>query len=227
MTDRDNENWLRMWRKDQTDDFHQLAVNPLLARFWRSQPLKTPCRIFAPLCGKSLDLLWLAQLGNEVIGVELSPVAAKAFFRENGLVPSKNKRGKFTIYEGGRIRILCGDFFRLTAAELGDIDVVYDRAALTALPEDLRTQYVAQLRTIVPPTCTIFLLTTADAEPVEAGTPAAASSDDVDEEICALYAQHFEIDMAHMEPGLAREAGHPSGPLSDVEHKVYRLTPRT
>lgn len=218
-TSGDHEDWLRMWRKGQTD-FHQVAVNPLLRRFWASQHLTTPARIFAPLCGKSLDLLWLAAQDNEVIGVELSPVAVKAFFAENGLTPTKHKRGKLTLYQSGRLHILCGDFFKLTPDDLGDIDVVYDRAALTALPESLREHYVAHLRAIVPPACQIFLLTVADADPLD--TPA----DEIDDEIRTLYTRHFEIDMAHMEAGIERDETRPADAPVAVEHKVYRLTPR-
>jgi len=220
MNNADHQDWLRMWRNGQTDDFHQLTVNPLLARFWASQPLPRPCRIFVPLCGKSLDLLWLARQGNQVTGVELSAVAIKAFFKEAGLRPSKNKRGAFTIYEAGPITLLCGDFFRLTPAELGNIDVVYDRAALTALPESARCEYVAHLRTVVPPGCQIFLLTVADAEPL------APAADEIDEEIRMLYTRHFDIDMAHMESNAELYETRSADALAAVEHKVYRLTPR-
>lgn len=48
-------------------------------------------RVFVPLCGKSLDMIWLAQQGHEVIGVELSPVAVEDFFRENGLNPVQRR----------------------------------------------------------------------------------------------------------------------------------------
>lgn len=215
----DHEDWLRMWRKGQTD-FHQLAVNPLLRRFWASQNLTNPARIFVPLCGKSLDLLWLAAQDNEVVGVELSPVAVKAFFAENGLTPTKHKRGKLTLYQVGRLHILCGDFFRLTPEDLGDIDVVYDRAALTALPESLRERYVAHLRSIVPEACQIFLLTVADADPLD--TPV----DAIDDEIRRLYTRQFEIEMAHMEARVEADESRPDATPVAVEYKVYRLTPR-
>ncbi len=41
--------------------------------------------ILVPLCGKSLDLHWLYQHGHSVVGVELSGLAAKQFFEENGI----------------------------------------------------------------------------------------------------------------------------------------------
>ncbi len=214
-----------MWRNDQTD-FHQQQVNPLLTRFWPSLNLKKPGCIFVPLCGKSLDLIWLAQQGYNVVGVELSPVAAKAFFEENKLTPHKSKNGEFVVWESGQIKILCGDFFRLTLSDLGEIDVVYDRAALTALPESLRTHYVAHLSAIVPPACSIFLLTTEDARPAEDMETHSMSKGVIDKEITGLYENHFIIDIAHTEPAWESDSAEPDKSHIAVEHKVYRLMPR-
>jgi len=225
VTGRDNQRWLKMWRNDQTD-FHQLKVNPLLARFWTSLNLRKHSCIFVPLCGKSLDLLWLAQQGNDVVGVELSPVAVKAFFEENHLIPRKSKSGEFTVWESGRVKILCGDFFRLAPSDLGKIDVVYDRAALTALPEALRFRYVAHLRQILPMACSIFLLTIEDARPAEEMSLLPAQNKGIDEEIKALYERHFEIDVAHTELAWEADSTHPEDSSIAVEYKVYRLIPR-
>src|SRR5665811_341557 len=145
MTGRDNVLWLQCWR-DQRTDFNQKTVNQLLTRFWPSLDLARGIRVFVPLCGKSLDMIWLANQGHEVIGVELSPIAVRAFFRENRLQPARRQVGKFTLWKHGRLSILCGDYFSLTKGDLGHIDTVYDRAALTALPEDIRLLYVAHLR---------------------------------------------------------------------------------
>ncbi len=215
-----------MWCNDQTD-FHQQHVNPLLARFWPSLNLKIPSRILVPLCGKSLDLIWLAQQGYEVVGVELSPVAAKAFFEENNLAPHKSRSGEFIVWECGRIKILSGDFFKLTLTDLGAIDVVYDRAALTALPEELRAGYVAHLRSIIPITCSIFLLTTEDAMPVNDAATRPTMEGVIDDEITGLYEHHFTIDITHTEPAWESDLAEPENAAIAVEHKVYRLTPRT
>ena len=140
MPNRDNERWQQCWR-DHEIGFHQAAVNPLLIRYWPALGLAASDKVFVPLCGKSRDLLWLHQQGHEVIGVELSPIAARAFFKESRLQPVRHKLGAFTRWSNGRLAIHCGDFFALTAADLGDVKAIYDRASLTALPEVLR--YVA------------------------------------------------------------------------------------
>ncbi|MBU0620346.1 MAG: thiopurine S-methyltransferase [Gammaproteobacteria bacterium] len=219
MTSRDNALWQQCWRDRQTD-FHQTEVSPLLARFWRGLDLAPGSRVFVPLCGKSLDMIWLAQQGHEVIGLELSPVAVRAFFRENHMQPTRRAVGRFTLWQSGKIAILCGDYFTASRAELGSIDVVYDRAALTALPEDLRRRYVAHLKKILPPACKVFLLTVEDAEAGEMLEVRMGIS----VEIAALYGKDFQIELAHVES--VTEAGRDkAGAASCAEHKVYRLVP--
>jgi len=220
-TGRDNHLWLQLWRDSDTD-FHQQAVNQLLTRFWQRPQHGRGSRVFVPLCGKSLDMIWLAALGYEVIGVELSPIAVRAFFTENRLRPVKSQLGAFTLWQAGGISILCGDYFALNKQHLGHIDTVYDRAALTALPDDLRQPYVRQLRKIVPETANIFLLTIED--PDENQSPGQASG--VDGEVTVLYEKDFHIDLTHVER--VPEPAAASSGLSPhyAEYKVYLLSAR-
>ena len=221
MSSSDNALWQQCWRDQQTD-FHQKEVNRLLTRFWRGLDLAHGSRVFVPLCGKSLDMIWLAQQGHEVIGLELSPVAVRAFFRENHLQVRQHKAGQFTVWKSGKISILCGDYFSASRADLGNIDVVYDRAALTALPEDIRRLYVAHLKVILPPACKVFLLTVEDADEGETQEVTLGAS----AEITALYSEAFEIELAHVESVLEPAADHAGGITKCSEHKVYRLIPR-
>ena len=220
MSGRDNHLWLQLWRDRQTD-FHQKTVNKFLIKFWSGLNLDKGSRVFVPLCGKSLDMLWLARQGYEVIGVELSPIAVKAFFRENHLQPTRRRMGKFTLWEHGNITILCGDYFALNKLDLGHVDIVYDRAALTALPEDIRKLYVVQLRLIVPDTADVFLLTTEDVEENES----ADAFPPVDMEITSLYSESFAINLAHVESVLGLDTGLPQLSPIRSEYKVYRLSP--
>jgi thiopurine S-methyltransferase len=221
MTGRDNELWQQSWR-DHDIAFHQSVVNPLLVRFWPDFHLTAEDRVFVPLCGKSLDLLWLAGQGHTVIGVELSPLAVRAFFRESKLQPRRRKVGKFTCWEHGRITILCGDFFALSAADLGDVSVVFDRAALTALPDDLRGAYIAQLGRILPASCRILLLTTEEPEEGETqGQPYAVA-----DEIASLYTSTFDIGLSHVESIFEPDPDPTISRPLRVEQKVYCLTPR-
>jgi thiopurine S-methyltransferase len=216
----DNALWQQCWLNQQIE-FHQKEVNLLLTRFWRGLNLAPGSRVFVPLCGKSLDVLWLAQQGHEVIGLELSPLAVRAFFRENRMQPSRRKVGKFTLWQYEKISILCGDYFCAGNTDLGHIDVVYDRAALTALPEDIRRDYVAHLKQIVPAACKIFLLTVEDADEGETREVTLGAS----AEITALYSEAFDIELAHVESVLEPALDHAGGSTKCSEHKVYRLVP--
>ena len=211
MTGRDNELWL-----------HQLAVNPHLVKFWPNFRLTVEDRVFVPLCGKSLDLLWIARQGHKVVGVELSPVAVRAFFRESKLQPTRRKAGKFTLWESGNVRILCGDFFDLAASDLGHISIVFDRASLTALPDDIRVAYIAQLRRILPASCRMLLLTTEEPEEGETQEQPFAVAD----EIASLYAASFDTELSHVESFFEPDPDPAISQPVRVEQKVYMLTPK-
>ena len=221
MTGRDNELWQQSWR-DREMAFHQKTVNPHLVRFWSSLGLAASDRVFVPLCGKSLDLLWLAQQGHTVVGVELSPLAARAFFRENRIQASRRRVGEFTLWEHGRIGIFCGDFFQLGAADLGDIAAVFDRASLTALPDEIRGDYLEHLRKILPVACKMLLLTTEEPDAGETdGQPFAVA-----DEITRLYAGAFDIKLSHVESLFEPDPDPAIRQPVRVEEKVYLLTPK-
>src|SRR4051812_45851877 len=138
--------WRTAWREGRTG-FHLGSVNPhLLAH----QQVLRGTRVFVPMCGKSHDLAFLAQRGRQVVGVELSELAVTQFFEEQQLTPSVHSEGELTRYEAGAITIFCGDLFALTAEQLGHVEAFYDRAALVALPAELRRRYVAHLSTLLP-----------------------------------------------------------------------------
>lgn len=137
--------WRARWQEGRIG-FHEGRPNTFLERHgdWLAE-----CRrILVPLCGKSRDLAYLAGRGHEVIGVELVEDAVQQFFAEHGAAPSIEQRSGFTIYRAGAIAVLAGDFFAVPHALVGTIDGVYDRAAMIALPPELRARYVAQLRAL-------------------------------------------------------------------------------
>ncbi len=129
------EAWLERWQEGNTG-WHEAQGNTSLREHWSVSGK----RILVPLCGKTLDLLWLEGQGNEVVGVELSEIAAKAFFDENELEYSRIE-GPLNAYvaKNRSITIYCGDFFEFSE---GPFDAHYDRGALIALPLEVRRAYV-------------------------------------------------------------------------------------
>ena len=71
--------------------------------------------MFVPLCGKSLDLLWLREHGHSVVGVELSAVALESFCMEHGIPARRRTLGDFDVYEAARLRIVPRRFLRAHA----------------------------------------------------------------------------------------------------------------
>lgn len=222
MSNPDNALWQQCWR-DRNTAFHQSVVNPLLISYWESLALPEGSRIFVPLCGKSLDMRWLLARGYEVIGVELSPIAVRAFFRESKLTPVRRRVGQLTEWSNGSIHIFCGDFFALSAADIGSIAAVYDRAALTALPEAVRADYVAHLHQLIPETCPIFLLTAED--PEEGDVAGVGAEGMVADELLTLYASRFTVDLVQVVASSEPDPDDPQGPQLPIEHKFYRLLP--
>jgi thiopurine S-methyltransferase len=152
----DPDYWLERWEKGRIG-FHRADANPRLIE--HHEVLDGTIRVLVPLCGKSADLEWLVVQGFEVVGIELSELAAQAFFSERGLTPERREQGPFVAYRHGNVTILVGDFFAADAAQLGAFDGVYDRAAMIALPPELRARYTAHLRTLLAPKAKLLLVT--------------------------------------------------------------------
>jgi thiopurine S-methyltransferase len=172
--------WLERWQAGHIG-FHRTDVNPRLAQY-HARVLGQCVRVLVPLCGKSVDLEWLVVQGHEVVGIELSELAARAFFTERGFEPERRSEGAFIAYSHGGVKILVGDFFAATPTEQGSFDGVYDRAALIALPEEMRERYVSRLRTLLTPKARVLLLTLHFDAP--GGPPFSVAS----EEVHAAYA---------------------------------------
>ena len=150
--------WHARWANNQIG-FHEGRPNDYLSKYIGRLGVLHGARILVPMCGKSVDMIWLADQGYRVLGVELSPIAVQAFFEENELPAQRSDVGPFTRWQYGPIEILCGDFFDLTATEMSGVGAVYDRAALIALPEHLRSAYARHLEAILPPALNHLLVT--------------------------------------------------------------------
>ncbi|HEY6641809.1 thiopurine S-methyltransferase [Povalibacter sp.] len=170
--------WIERWQKREIG-FHQRSINPYLQHHWPALGLAPGTRVFVPLCGKSLDMHWLHDQGHSVIGVEVAREAVADFFKEWGVQPRIAQAGAFERWQFGHIELWCGDFFDLSAADLGDVGAVFDRAALIALPETLRQAYAKKLREILPASSPVLLVTADYAQHEMPGPPFAVSDAEV------------------------------------------------
>ena len=150
--------WHQRWEEGRIG-FHQDRPSPLLVAHWPTLDLPPGSRVFVPLCGKSLDMVWLAERGHRVFGVELSELAVRQFFDERGLVPEAHETPAGVHYSAGPYELLCGDAFALGPELLADCEAVYDRAALIALPPELRAIYADTCWQRLPAGCRGLLIT--------------------------------------------------------------------
>lgn len=141
--------WHTLWAKN-TIGFHQEEISPFLEKYWRYDQKK----VFVPLCGKTKDMIWLSQKNHEVIGVEFNETAVCDFF--TGTPYNTKKQNNMQVFYNKNIQIYCGDFFALPQI---DTPLIFDRAALVALSQNLRQQYVNYLKKITPEDAKILLIT--------------------------------------------------------------------
>ncbi len=209
--------WHQRWR-EQRIGFHRRDINPYLPKFWARVAIKPGERVFVPLCGKSLDMLWLRER-YRVLGVELSPIAVEEFLAENSVAAEKRQQGRFTVYESADLCLLRGDFFDLEPVQLEGVRAVYDRAALVALPADMRQRYVNHLTVLLPAEASVLLVAMEYDEQQMTGPPFAVE----EHEVHHLFANDWSIELLHSEAGLASEPGLRARGLSELVKKVYLL----
>jgi len=141
--------WHQRWESGQIA-FHEGVPNQLLVRHFDALGLIPGQRIFVPLCGKSCDLGWLLAEGYQVVAIELNPLAVGQLFDSLQLAPTKQRKGDLEQWQAGNLTVFIGDIFSLTTQLLGEVDAVYDRAALVALPDAMRLRYSQQLQKLAP-----------------------------------------------------------------------------
>jgi thiopurine S-methyltransferase len=139
--------WHDKWASNQIA-FHKEQANPHLLKHWPSLDIKKGSRVFLPLCGKTRDIAWFLSQGYKVAGIELSELAIKQLFEDLDLTPQIETIGNLHHYRAENIDIYEGDIFELSPALLDKVDAVYDRAAMVALPKDMRADYAAHIQII-------------------------------------------------------------------------------
>jgi thiopurine S-methyltransferase len=212
--------WQERWRAAQIG-FHQSAIHRQLKAFWPTFGVDTGGQVLVPLCGKSLDMLWLREQQHSVAGVELASIALESFCLENGVPARRRTTGDFDIYEAERLRLFCGDFFSLAPSVLGRVSAVYDRAALIAWPTALRAPYVERLTALTSSGVKTLLITAEYRQDQMTGPPFSVCADEVNR----LYAEHHEIRLLDRQDILASEPRFKSR-LTELHEGCYQLTRR-
>lgn len=208
--------WHNKWEKREIG-FHEGEPNKLLTKHFEQLRLNRGSRIFVPLCGKTRDISWFLSHGLEVVGAELNEAAVLELFEEAGFQPLVKSFGALKRYSSGQLQVFVGDIFDLATEHLGQVDLVYDRAAMVALPPDMRARYAAHLMDITA-TSAQFLITYEYDQSEMDGPPFSVPNLELHRYYDGRYdleiLEHFEL------------AGGLKGSVNAVE-TVHRLRPRT
>ena len=143
-------------------------------------------RIFVPLCGKSVDMAFLATNPkvSHVVGIDIIKQAAEEFAEDHPALSLKEFQpeesceatSSGSVYHGDDITFVVGDLFNLLQMENEDrakyitasandgttsylFDSIYDRASMVAIDPSLRNNYAAYMGDILRPGGVMLLVT--------------------------------------------------------------------
>lgn len=190
----DAEFWLDRWAEGRTG-WQQAAPDALVLRHFGALGLRPGARVLVPLCGATPDIGWLLGQGFAVVGAELSGLAIGQLFEGLGVAAEVTALGPLRRHSAPGLDVFEGDIFDLTAEHVGPIHAILDRAALFALPPDLRPRYAAHLvaLTAAAPQLLICLEHGSDR-----GPPFSVTA----EEVARLYGDAYDLTLRE-----ARETG--------------------
>lgn len=208
--------WHNKWEIKQTG-FHLNYVHPILKR--RIGLFNQQQTVLVPLCGKTLDIGYLLEQGKSVIAAELSEIAISELFQQLNLTPTISAWKEGKKYQAGKLTVYVGDFFALEAQDVGEIAWVYDRAAIVALPEELRVKYAQHLMAITNKAPQLLLTLDYD-QNIAGGPPFAVSGEEVTQHYNDVYSIELleEADIIEEEPRFKAKG------LSSFYQRAYHLT---
>lgn len=215
--------WHQRWSENQIG-FHQEKINSRLVKLWPKIGLQCGDKVFVPLCGKSKDILWLAEHTHPVLGVELSAIACRNFFKDNGIKYLISQEGEFEVFrdDTDTIELWAGDFFELSMEHLSGVAGVYDRASLIALPPSMRKKYAAHLGSILESRTKVLLIAMEYDEKKMKGPPFSVS----EEEVRTLFDKDFTLEQISESSGPDIVGNLKQRGLDTLTEKIFLLERR-
>jgi thiopurine S-methyltransferase len=229
----EKEFWLKKWDQGELG-FHMEEVNPALVRHWPALCASDLSgdsivgfdtqRVLVPLCGKTRDVLWFLAQGYSVTGIELSELAlaelAEDIEREFGWRLEKDEKPGQIVWTHPRVTLICGDLFDVQPTQIGEIRWLFDRAALVALPSEMRVRYAKKLMALAPGASQLLVVFEYD-QSVMAGPPFSID----DSEVQAHYSGAYRVELLKESDEIEHEKKFKQRGLSAFIVRCYRLTP--
>ena len=210
--------WHERWAKGQLG-FHQKDFNQHMQAFIDRLEIRPGGLILVPLCGKSLDMLYLLNKGYSVTGIEINQLAVESFFAENNLSFEVTQLEDALLYSHKNLNIYCADFLTIDLVSAQKIDAVYDRGSLIALPPEMRVAYVDRLTQMISAGTRSMLLTLDYAQDEMSGPPFSVTPEDVEQ----LFGSDYSIEHAYSEDCLALEPHFRDKGLTGLDEHIFLL----
>lgn len=130
-------------RKKSEDTDYLKKVDPILMKNIKELTAgRSNLRMFVPMCGKTHDMLWLADKGHAITGAEINARYIKAFFRDAELEYTLRSeqitpKKKVNVYKakGKDITLYQCDIFDYSVGVSGQFDAIWDQSALPVINE--------------------------------------------------------------------------------------------
>lgn len=212
------EYWITRWQQ-QNIGFHLHEINPALLKTLPRLAVKKQQRCLLPLCGKSLDLIYLEKVFEHVIGIELSPLAVETFFSEQQRPAAIESQADFRVYKNAGLSLYCGDFFNFRKAFCPSIDLIYDRAALVALPVADRKRYIEHIKLFFSEHTVMFLITLQYAQTEMDGPPFSVESVEIE----AGFGEQFRIELLETTDLVSNNSNLKNRNLSRLHECCYKI----
>lgn len=207
--------WQGRWDAQQIG-FHEGKPNRFLERY---ADRLGGGSVLVPLCGKSADLDALAARRFEVMGIELIERAVLDYFGERGEVPTPERLDGAEIFSARGVTVVRGDALTCPLPR-PTFDALFDRAALIALPREMRPRYAARTVELLRAGGRILLVTLEHDAP--SGPPFDVSQGEVEE----LYAGSCTLEELTFEDVLSESANLVAKGATRVGERVYLLEKR-
>ena len=191
--------WTDRWKEGKTG-WHRDEVHNILIKYVDELTGgRSNLRVFLPLCGKSVDMLWLADQGHTVVGVELAKQAIESFFTENNLtftlesvkMAARGEPAEVYKCKEKKITIFCCDLFTFNEEDVGGkFDAIWDRGSLSAIVPSINgNRYTKKMHSLLDNDGNC-IVETHYYEVDRGGQPPASISDELRTE---LYGEDFDI----------------------------------
>ncbi|XP_008297401.1 probable thiopurine S-methyltransferase [Stegastes partitus] len=218
--------WEERWHQDRTT-FHQPHVHNLLENnIDKVLAGRSGVRFFFPLCGKAVDMKWLADRGHPVVGVEISEKAVRQFFEENNMtyteepvaaIPGakvfKNSEKNISLYQ-------C-DLYNFSRSVEGEFGAIWDRGSLVAINPRDREKYAALMMSLMATDCRYLLDTLLYNPTLYKGPPFFVP----DEQVHDLFGSSCDVELLQSVDALTDR--HRNWGLDFLTEKVHLITPKT